>query len=621
MPKRTTHYHSGATPVDEGARLDDLNSLKILDTESEARFDGYTKLIADIFNLPIVLISLIDRDRQWFKSAHGFAKREIDRDISFCNYTIRHYEDVFVVPDAIADVRFASNPLVTKDPKIRFYAGTAVHGPEGYAVGTLCILDHVPRILSTQESLWLRQFADLVENELHHNHHLDQLRNSLEVSAFYDPLTGLPNRRLLVDRLQNLIELSQAEDRKIVVILFNIKSLRLINQSYGSAIGDQLLKLLAERLRGFCPPGGTAARLHDGECVLVLPEKESGAKPLDDLVKEIRASIDHPFIINEREYYLDIQIGGSLFPEHGVTASRLIDRAAAAIRVPGHKARTSIRFMNQAESQDIFRRVHIESRLRRATKKFDFTLCYQPITAIESGEMVSLEALLRWSDTELGNVGPADFIPVAEQSGLIIPIGHWVIAKACRQLGHWHIVGGRELPIGVNVAADQLVDPGFATTVIKYIEAEGLTPAALRMEITEFSLVRESRYVIENMYTLSEAGVQIYIDDFGTGYSSLEYLGRMPITGLKIDRSFVKGLPSDAHSRALVNTIVNMAKSLDLLTVAEGVETLEQLRFLQNLGCDFVQGYLLSRPVTAEAIANLPSKLFEPSAGNKFATR
>src|SRR5690606_23790066 len=202
-----------------------------------------------------------------------------------------------------------------------------------------------------------------------------------------------------------------------------------------------------------------------------------------------------------------------------------------------------------------------------------------------------------------------------------IPIGHWVIAKACRQLGHWHIVGGREIPIGVNVAADHLVGPGFATTVIKYIEAAGLTPAALRMEITEFSLVRESRYVIENMYTLSEAGVQIYIDDFGTGYSSLEYLGRMPITGLKIDRSFVEGLPSDTHSRALVNTIVNMAKSLDLLTVAEGVETLEQLRFLQNLGCDFVQGYLLSRPVTAEAIANLPSKLFEPSAGNKFATR
>lgn len=618
MSKRTTHYHSATTPLDEGARLDDLYSLKILDTESEARFDGYSTLIANIFNVPVVLITLVDRDRQWFKSARGFAKREIDRDISFCNYTIRHYEDVFVVPDATTDPRFANNPLVTKDPHVRFYAGTTVHGPEGYAVGTLCVLDHIPRAFSAQESFWLRQFADLVENELHHNHHLDQLRDSLEVSAFYDPLTGLPNRRLLVDRLQNLIELSQAENRKIVVVLFNIKSLRLINQSYGSAIGDQLLKSLAERLRGFCPPGGTAARLHDGECVLVLPEKDNGPTLLEELVKKIRASVDRPYVIDEREYYLDIQIGGSLFPEHGVTASRLIDRAAAAIRVPGHKARTAIRFMNQAESLDIFRRVHIESRLRRATKKFDFTLRYQPITALKSGEMVSLEALLRWSDPELGNVGPADFIPVAEQSGLIIPIGHWVIASACRQLAHWHIVGGRKLPIGVNVAADQLVDPDFARSVFRDIETEGLTPAALRMEITEFSMVNDSHYVFDNMYALSEAGVQIYIDDFGTGYSSLEYLGRMPITGLKIDRSFVAGLPADAHSRALVKTIVNMAKSLDLLTVAEGVETAEQLHFLQHVGCDFVQGFLLSRPVSAEAISNLPNKLFEPLSMRPF---
>lgn len=612
MTKKTTRYYSATTANNESVQNGDDSAVKILGTESEARFNNYTRLIADIFTVPMALITLFDHDRQWFKSAYGWSRREINRDISLCTYVLLHFDDVFIIPDTLADSRFADNPLVTGDPGVRFYAGTIIRDPDGRAIGTLCILDRIPRELNGQQRTWLRQFADLVESELHHSYHLNQLRNSLELSAFYDQLTGLPNRRLLLDRLQNLIELSEAEKRKIMVILCNIKGLRLINQSYGSGVGDQLLKRLADRLRELCPPGGTAARLHDGECVLVLPEKEGGKKQLDELVKKIRVSVDRPFTVEEREYYLDIQIGGSMFPEHGITAARLIDRAAAAIRVPGHKARNAIRFMNQAESLDLFRRVEIESRLRRATEKFDFSLCYQPIIALRNGEIVSFEALLRWSDEELGEVQPSDFIPVAEQSGLLIPIGQWVISRACRQLGHWHIVGGRELPIGVNVAADQLLDANFASMVIDDIEAEGITTKSLRLEITEFSMVSDSRNVLENMQALSRAGVQMYIDDFGTGYSSLEYLGRMPIAGLKIDRSFVKGLPQDAHNKAMIRTILSMAKNLNLVTVAEGVETVEQLEFLQSTGCDYVQGYLLSRPVTSAVINELPRKFFEP---------
>lgn len=608
MAQHSGDYQSAGLPDNEEARLTELQSLGLMNTASEQRFDRYTRLIADIFQFPVVLISLLDRDRQWFKSAYGWTLTETSRDVSFCAHTIRQHRDVFVVPDTTGDPRFAGNPLVTGEPYIRFYAGAAVHGPGGLPVGTLCVIDHVPREMNQRERRQLRQFADLVESELHHVHDLNSLRASMQYSAYYDPLTQLPNRRLLMDRLQNLIELCREDRRRILVLLFNIKGLRLINQTYGTATGDEILNQLADRLRKHAPPGGTAARLQADECVLVLPGQNGDAPDIDARAERVRLDVNRPYAIDHHEHYLEIQVGGSVFPDHGVTALRLIERAAAAIRMPG--SGQGIRYLNKAQSLDISRRLEIESRLRRATEIRAFELWYQPISSISTGRPVSVEALLRWHDEDLGEVSPAQFIPIAEQSGLIIAIGRWVILQAFDQMSRWHRPGGCGLPVGVNVAAEQLQDPHFATQVVDQLKALGLDPRSLHIEFTEFSLVSNSRYVIENMHILNEAGVRIFIDDFGTGYSSLEYLGRMPITGIKIDHSFVAGLPHDGHNVTMARTILSMAHSLNLQAVAEGVESQAQLDFLRHNGCDLVQGFLLARPMTAAGVASLPPNLF-----------
>ncbi|WP_290650616.1 GGDEF domain-containing protein [Aquisalimonas sp.] len=612
MEERKHKFQPAEIPENEEERLADLYSLRVLDTASELRFDRYTHLIAELFEFPIVLVSLVDRDRQWFKSSCGVDRHEIHRDESFCAHALNHQDRVFVIPDATQDFRFADNPLVSGEPYVRFYAGAVVHGPKGYPIGTLCVLDHKPRQFSNRECNWLREFGDLVENELHHIHDLSLLRASMEFSAYFDPLTHLPNRRLLIDRLQNLIDLSQRDGRNIVVLVFNIKGLRMINQSYGSNVGDRILEQLADRLRECCPAGGTAARLQADECVLVLPGPGPGENHVDTVTERIRIGLDRPFTVEGREHYLHIQVGGSVFPEHGVTPSRLIERAAAAIHAPDCEPRRGVRFVSQADSVDISHRVAVESRLRRATDKQDFQLFYQPITRLSDGRMTSLEALVRWHDDELGDVSPAQFIPIAEETGLILPIGQWVVTEACRQLAEWHRNGQCDVPVAVNVSAIELQDAAFAQGIIDKLASAGISSSLLCIEVTEFSLVSHSRHVTANMKRLHEAGVKIFIDDFGTGYSSLDYLRRMPISGLKIDRSFIDGLPGESHDKTLTRTIIAMATTLGLKTVAEGVENRDQLEFLRHAGCALVQGFLLSRPIAPSTITELPRQLFDP---------
>lgn len=596
-------------PGTEEERLYDLYALNVLDTSAETRFDRLTRLIADVFRFPIVLISLVDRDREWFKSAFGWDREQVDRDISFCAHTIESTDGVLLVPDTRLDPRFARNPLVTGEPGIRFYAGVVVYGPAGHPVGTLCVIDRISRTFDEQALSQLRQFAELVQHELHHVRELRRLRAAIEFSVFYDPLTRLPNRRLLGERLQHLIELSQRDGRKVVVLLFNIEGLRLINESHGTATGDRILVELAARLRDGCPPGGTAARLEADECALILPAPGRDTGCIDTLAEQIRAALERPFIVDAREHYLNIRIGGSVFPDHGTTPRRLLERAAAAVRVPSDGVHRPVRFVSQADSADISRRIAVESRLRRATERQDFLLHYQPITSLSNNGIVSYEALLRWHDDELGEMAPASFIAVAEQTGMIVPIGRWVVEECCRQLAAWRRAGVAVRPVAVNVEAVQLQDPRFATMVLDNLEAVGTLPELLHLEITELSLVSHGDQVAGNMRALSDARISIYVDDFGTGYASLDYLRRMPIAGLKIDRSFVGGLPDDSQDVTLTRSMIGMARSLGLQTVAEGVETWSQYQFLREAGCALVQGYLLARPMPADAVGRLPAAL------------
>lgn len=553
---------------------------------------------------PSFLINFLDRDRQWFKSSCGLDFRETSRDVSFCAHTITQ-QGVLVVPDTREDPRFANNPLVTGYPNIRFYAGAIIHGPRGRALGTLCVIDHKRRDFSDDDSRRLRQFADLVENEIRHTYDLETLRSSIEFSAYYDPLTQLPNRRLLTDRLAKLIELSQHEQRQLAVLLINISELHLINQSFGSETGDQLLIQVAERLRACCPLGGTTARLQTDEFILTFPSLKDKVEQVDTVVEETGSALKRPFLSDNGEHYLHVLIGGSIYPQHGSTPAALIEAAASAIRFSTRDTHGAVRFFSEAESAGIAERLAIESRLRGAVENRSFDIVYQPIVSLNSGRLASVEALLRWHDSELGDVEPDVFIPIAEQTGLILPIGQQVQECVCQQLKEWSALGDWKVPVAINVAAPELVQPGFAANLIAQLEVNEVSPALIYIETTEFSLVHDSLAVERNLQLLTAASLRVSIDDFGTGYSSLAYLGQMPVSSLKIDRSFVVGLPAHKQQVALTHTILSMARGLNLDTVAEGVETEQQLKFLQNTDCSFVQGFLLSRPIPAQQVPGL----------------
>ncbi len=597
-------YQRPDIPADEASRLEELHELKLLDTASELRFDRYTRLIADLFDFPIVLVTLIDQDRQWFKSNCGLDIRETSRDVSFCAHAINAH-GVMVVPDAREDPRFASNPLVTGEPHIRFYAGAVVHSPRGQPLGTLCVIDREPRQFDDTQCSRLKQFAELIESEIAHQYDLETLRSSMRLSAYCDPLTGLANRRLLHDRLGQLIKLAREQQCPVAVLLFNISGLRLINQSFGSDTGDALLCQVGERLQSCCPPGGTAARLQADEFVLCFSPPNGSMPEIDQVAEQARQALDKPFLSGEREHYIQVHIGGSVFPEHGSSAAALIERAAAAIRFSDSGGAAGIRYFSKKESLDISERLRIESRLRSALAQEQLYLAYQPVVDLNDGRVAAVEALCRWQDPELGEIPPDRFIPIAEQAGLIQTLGRWVQNEACRQITQWREEGSWDVPVAINVAADELQRAGFATEMLARLADENISSRDLWLEVTEHSLVSDSPALQDNLTRLHKASVVISIDDFGTGYSSLSYLGRLPISCLKIDRDFISGLPEKRNELALVQTIISMANAFGIDTVGEGIETRAQLDWLIDNGCRYVQGFLFAEPMAPDQIRKL----------------
>lgn len=597
-------------PENETERLEELHALQLLDTAAEERFDRYTRLIADVFEFPIVLISLIDKDRQWYKSSCGVDFHQVDRELSFCAHAIVE-NGVFIIPDARIDSRFADNPLVTGSPGVRFYAGCSVHGPGGHPVGTLCLIDYEPRTFTARQCQQLRQFAALVEREIGQTHELDKLRSLIEYKAYRDPLTGLSNKRLLYDRLESLLKLREAEGGHLAVALFNLGGLRYINQAFGTSTGDELLKEVAHRLERAAPLGSSVGRLGGDEFVLVLPGHGGDAVAFDSALELVRQQLDKPYYAAGREHFINFRIGLSIYPEHGASAYSLVEKAASAVHTREAEGAWVARRYSPEHALAVSERLHMETRLRRGLDEGNFRFEYQPIVSLADGRVSGLEALMRWNDETVENTSPALFIPLAEQAGLILQLGDWGIQEILAQLQQWREAKPEwSVPVTINLAAAQLQQPAFARTLLGRMETAGVAPEWLQIEVTEFSLVLDTHNVRENLRTLHDAGVFALIDDFGTGYCSMEYLRRMPVSTLKIDRSFIDGIPADQHDVAITRTILAMANSLKLTTVAEGVEREEQLAFLRREGCHAVQGYCLARPQPPQYIpAYLDRKL------------
>jgi diguanylate cyclase (GGDEF)-like protein/PAS domain S-box-containing protein len=425
-------------------------------------------------------------------------------------------------------------------------------------------------------------------------------RDRLLHDAFHDSLTGLPNRALFLDRLEHRLALEKRRHKtSFCVLVLDIDRFKVINDSLGHVRGDELLIEVARRLQSCLRPADTVARLSGDEFTILLedvPNASDARKVADRLQEELRV----PFWLGTHEVFSGASIGiahGSATYAHPEDILRDADTALYRAKAQGRGRCVEFDASMHDRAVEL---LQLETSLRRAVERNEFHLHYQPVVSLASGQIKGAEALLRWKHPERGLVPPMEFIPLAEETGLIVEIGAWVLREACRQMKEWQArLGQPDLEIGVNLSSRQFQGPGLVAAVAEVLRATGLSPRCLRLEVTESLLMDKHPNVAQTMTELRAMGVRIDLDDFGTGYSSLSYLHQFPIDTLKIDRSFIQRLGATDDAQEIVNTILALASSLDMEVVAEGVETEQQLEQLRKMRCAYAQGYHLSRPVEA----------------------
>jgi diguanylate cyclase (GGDEF)-like protein/PAS domain S-box-containing protein len=425
--------------------------------------------------------------------------------------------------------------------------------------------------------------------------------------AHHDALTDLPNRLMLDDRLAQSIAHAERNGRIAAVLFLDLDRFKVINDTLGHSTGDRLLTLVAERLQGCLRTGDTVARSGGDEFIIVLAD----VAHLDDVTKvtdRIVESFARPFSIDGKELYASASIGISVFPYDGHDVDSLIRSADTAMYQAKDSGRNNFQFFTANMHAKAVARLSLENDLRHAIERDEFVLHYQPVVNLVSGRVVGAEALLRWNHPERGLIRPADFIPLAEETGLIVPIGDWVLRSACAEANGWSERGHHGVRVMVNISARQFQERNLSAVIDHALEVSGLPAQRLELEITESVVMRDTDDTIRSLKSLKAKGLRLSVDDFGTGYSSLGYLKLFPVDALKIDRSFVRDISVDAFDEAIAAAIVSLARSLRLRVIAEGVETLTQLAFLRRVGCDEMQGYLFSKAVPADEFEAL---LFE----------
>ncbi|MEW6115273.1 MAG: EAL domain-containing protein [Nitrospirota bacterium] len=436
-----------------------------------------------------------------------------------------------------------------------------------------------------------------------------KVEESIKHQAFHDLLTGLPNRVLFMECLTRALEQAQLSRQSLALLFLDLDRFKNINDSLGHSAGDQLLKDIASRLRGCMRDTDIVARVGGDEFIILLPNIahiEEAARTAE----KILLLFNKPYIIDGHELYVSTSIGISTYPYDSEYAETLLKNADIAMYHAKEQGRNTYQFYNPVIDIRTLERMILENRLHQTLKRGELVVHYQPQVNLDNRQIVSAEALVRWQHPELGLLNPMQFIPLAEETGLIIPIDEWVLRTACAQARTWQRAGYPPLCITVNLSARQFQQPNLVEMVSQALHDTGLDPEYLVLEITESTAMRDLERTIPNLTRLTEMGVRFSIDDFGTGYSSLSYLKKLPIQKLKIDKSFIKGLETDPDYNAIVNAVIAMAHSLKLEVVAEGVETDDQLAFLHSSRCDEIQGYLLSEPLPVRDFKELLTMLY-----------
>lgn len=444
---------------------------------------------------------------------------------------------------------------------------------------------------------WIGTFTDITDRK--------RAEEQLLYDAFHDGLTGLANRALFMDHLQMTIARGRSRHSNHYAVLFlDLDRFKIINDSLGHAKGDELLKFIARRLESCIRTGDLVARLGGDEFVILLTELVE-ANEVILVAERILEELKTPFNLGGREIYITTSIGITLSESGHTRAEDMLRDADIAMYRAKAKGRAQYEVFNQEMHEDASKQLQIETEMRRALEKGEFCLYYQPIVQLESNRLVGVEALVRWNHPTRGTVSPMEFIPAAEENGLILPLGSWILSESCRQLREWQKRNplASRLTVSINLSFKQFSQLDLVKEVSSIIEKTGVDPRCLKFEVTESHIMENSEIAVAIMNRLREIGAEISLDDFGTGYSSLSYLHRLPIDYLKIDRSFVTRMIESRENAEIVRTIIKLGQNLKMKVIAEGIETPEQLEQLQSLNCEFGQGYLFSKPLESEAAA------------------
>jgi len=580
----------------DGARIAALRDLGLLDTEAEADFDRYTSLATELLRVPVSLITLVDADRQFFKSQTGLpeklaAMRQTPLSHSICQFAVASQQPL-IISDAREHPLVADN-LAVSDLGMIAYAGVPLVLSDGHAVGAFCAIDGTPRDWSEQDVRILGDLAAAITAHL-------ELRRALTERSLHDRLTGLANRALLCAQADELLEeVGPANAGSVAAICIGLDGFGLVNDAYGAGTADRVLQQVGGQLTAATRAEDVLGRF-GGDVFAIVGRDMGDERAAIVLAGRLRAAVSgSAFEVDGHRVAVTATVGLAIgIP--GKSGADLLSGAEDAMR-RGKTSAGAVVTAVDGTGELAAAQLRLRAALSGALGRGEMHVAYQPIVNLDGGVPVGFEALVRWTSPELGPVAPGVFIPVAEQTGEIVKIGEWVLRTACAQLAEWRR-DGAELSISVNLAPLQLEGPNLEQLVQSALTEHGLPASALVLEITEGVLIGAGALQAHNLKALRELGVRIALDDFGTGYSALGYLKRFPIDQLKIDRWFVESLEVDGRDQALVKAILALAEGLSLVVVAEGIETAGQHRLLKLLGCQLGQGYLFARPCPAAEV-------------------
>ncbi|MBK1836895.1 EAL domain-containing protein [Azospirillum sp. YIM B02556] len=602
-------------PDREEDRLAALRRYELLDTPAEPAFDQITRLAAKLLKVPVALISLVDRDRQWFKSRIGLPVQETPRAHAFCAHALES-DAILVVGDARRDERFAGNPLVTGDPNIRFYAGAPLRTADGLALGTICVIDDQPRAaLTPEEEEALRDLSAMTMA------HIEARR----AVGYLHPVTSLSNRFRFLADLDAMIanregNAAAGDDAPTVAVVIDTaasEQYAQLTRVLGQVCADAFEVDCARRLAGCLPERARLYHLSPARFACILfgrPDREERDDDLEATLDRISAAIRSPF------QYQGVPIASST----GIGFVRLPDSAAGSVellRAASSAAHQSLEeqkpWCTYDEEQD--RAAHrafllLRSLTEAMAAQDQLHIAYQPKVDLRTDRCIGAEALLRWTHPELGPVSPAEFVPLAERTALVRPLTEWVIGAVLRQVAQWHRQG-IALPVSINISMLDLGTGDFADRVESMLDRHGVRADWIDFEVTESALMTDRAEVDRQLHRLRRLGIAVEIDDFGTGQSALSYLKDIPATAVKIDQRFIRSIATERSDQIMVRSTIDLAHDLGYLVIAEGVETQEAYDWLRLHGCDIGQGYLMSRPLPPAAFeAWLAAGAFRPAA-------